>query len=574
MDAEQKLLMDLTAEPMIAYFTMEIGINSNIPTYSGGLGVLAGDTIKSGADLELPMVAVTLLTRKGFFRQELDEKGRQIEHPYIWDPATYMTRLSRQVSVEIEGRAVAVQAWHYVVKSLTGGKVSVFFLDTEVEGNAPEDRGITASLYGGDQAYRLKQEIVLGIGGARMLKTLGFEIKKYHLNEGHASLLTLELLNRFKRPIEDVWDEKLIWDVHSVKDLCVFTTHTPVEAGHDRFPYDLVERVLGSLIPLDILKGLAGADDLNMTVLALNLTEFVNGVAKKHGEVSRNMFPGYKINAITNGVHSYTWTCDSFKKLYDKYLPGWANEPELFVRVGRIPDIEIWEAHQAAKGVLLDYVFKQTGVEMDLDVLTIGFARRATAYKRADLVFSDLERLEKIGSGKIQIIYAGKAHPRDTPGKVLIENIFAYKERLAGKIKMVYLSNYDMDIALKMVSGVDVWLNTPQRPREASGTSGMKAAHNGVMNFSVLDGWWIEGYIEGDTGWSIGPSPVETNLVENHDTRDSDDLYAKLETEIIPTYYDARSIWVWMMGNTIGQNAYYFNTHRMMRRYVTEAYIR
>ncbi|HSO72335.1 MAG TPA: alpha-glucan family phosphorylase, partial [Thermodesulfobacteriota bacterium] len=387
-------------------------------------------------------------------------------------------------------------------------------------------------------------------------------------------LLTLELLNKFKRPIEDVWDEKLIWDVNSVKDLCVFTTHTPVEAGHDRFPYDLVERVLGSLIPLDILKGLAGTEDLNMTVLALNLTEFVNGVAKKHGEVSRNMFPGYKINAITNGVHSYTWTCDSFKKLYDKYLPGWANEPELFVRVGRIPDNEIWEAHQAAKGVLLDYVLKQTGVEMDLNVLTIGFARRATAYKRADLLFSDLERLEKIAAGRIQIIYAGKAHPRDIQGKALIENIFNYKERLAGKIKMVYLSNYDMDMALKMVSGVDLWLNTPQRPREASGTSGMKAAHNGVMTFSVLDGWWIEGYIEGDTGWSIGPSPVETRLVENHDTLDSDDLYAKLEKEIIPTYYDARSIWVWMMGNTIGQNAYYFNTHRMMRRYVTEAYIR
>ncbi|RPH84211.1 MAG: alpha-glucan family phosphorylase, partial [Desulfobacteraceae bacterium] len=420
MEAEQKLLMELTKEPMIAYFTMEIGINSNIPTYSGGLGVLAGDTIKSGADLELPMVAVTLLTRKGFFRQELDEKGRQIEHPYIWDPATFMTRLGRQVSVEIEGRPVAVQAWHYVVNSFTGGKVSVFFLDTAVEGNTPEDREITASLYGGDQAYRLKQEIVLGLGGARMLKTLGFEIKKYHLNEGHASLLTLELLNKFKRPIEDVWDEKLIWDVNSVKDLCVFTTHTPVEAGHDRFPYDLVERVLGNLIPLDILKGLAGSDDLNMTVLALNLTEFVNGVAKKHGEVSRNMFPGYKINAITNGVHSYTWTCDSFKKLYDKYLPGWANEPELFVRVGRIPDNEIWEAHQEAKRVLLEYVLKQTGVEMDLNVLTIGFARRATAYKRADLLFSDLERLEKIAAGKIQIIYAGKAHPQDTAGKALI----------------------------------------------------------------------------------------------------------------------------------------------------------
>ncbi|MCU0579121.1 MAG: alpha-glucan family phosphorylase [Desulfobacterota bacterium] len=574
MDAEQNLLHELTKEPLIAYFTMEIGINSSIPTYSGGLGVLAGDTIKSGADLALPMVAVTLLTRKGYFRQELDAKGRQIEHPYEWDPATYMTRLSHRVTVEIEGRPVLVQAWMYMVQSLTGGRVPVFFLDTALEANAPEDREITAQLYGGDEVYRLKQEIVLGLAGARMLKALGFEIKKYHLNEGHASLLTLELLNKFKRPIEDVWDEKLIWDVNSVKDLCVFTTHTPVQAGHDRFPYDLVQRVLGDLIPLDILKGLAGPEALNMTVLALNLTEFVNGVAKKHGEVSRTMFPGYKINAITNGVHSYTWTGDSFKRLYDKYLPVWANEPELFVRVGRIPDNEIWAAHQEAKGLLLDYVRRQTGVEMDLNTLTLGFARRATAYKRADLLFSDLERLKQIGTGKLQIIYAGKAHPQDTPGKALIEKIFSYKQQLADRIKIVFLSNYDMDIALKMVSGVDVWLNTPQRPREASGTSGMKAAHNGVMNFSVLDGWWIEGYIEGDTGWSIGPPPLETRLEENHDTRDADDLYEKLEKEIIPTYYDARSIWVYMMGNAIGQNAYYFNTHRMMRRYVTEAYIR
>jgi starch phosphorylase len=574
MTAEQKLLNELTKEPLIAYFTMEIGINSSIPTYSGGLGVLAGDTIKSGADLALPMVAVTLLTRKGYFRQELDEKGRQVEHPYEWDPATFMTQLSPRVTVEIEGRAVQVQAWYYLVQSFTGGRVPVFFLDTALEGNRPEEREITAQLYGGDEVYRFKQEIVLGLGGARMLKALGFEIKKYHLNEGHASLLTLELLNKFKRPIEDVWDEKLVWDVNSVKDLCVFTTHTPVKAGHDSFPYDLVQRVLGDLIPLDILKGLAGQEALNMTVLALNLTEFVNGVAKKHGEVSRNMFPGYKINAITNGVHSYTWTCDSFKRLFDKYLPGWANEPELFVRVGRIPDIEIWKAHQEAKGILLDYVRNQTGVEMDPNILTLGFARRATAYKRADLLFSDLDRLIKIGTGKIQIIYAGKAHPQDQPGKALIEKIFSYKKQLADRIKIVFLSNYDMDIALKMVSGVDIWLNTPQRPREASGTSGMKAAHNGVINFSVLDGWWIEGYIEGDTGWSIGPSPVETRLEENHDTRDADDLYEKLEKEIIPTYYEARSIWVYMMGNTIGQNAYYFNTHRMMRRYVTEAYIR
>jgi starch phosphorylase len=312
-----------------------------------------------------------------------------------------------------------------------------------------------------------------------------------------------------------------------------------------------------------------------MTLLALNLSEFVNGVAKKHGEVSQQMFPGYQIHAITNGVHSYTWTCDSFKKLYDKYLPGWANEPELFVRVGRVPDDELWEVHLQAKRVLMAFVRSETGVEMDPDILTIGFARRATAYKRADLLFSDIDRLKKIGSGKIQIVYAGKAHPRDNAGKQLIERIFALKEQLKDHIKIAYMMNYNMDMALKLVSGVDVWLNTPLRPLEASGTSGMKAAHNGVPNFSVLDGWWIEGHIEGFTGWAIGPQPTENHVSESSmDMRDADDLYRKLETIIVPAYYNDRHTWIRIMQNAIGKNAYYFNSHRMMRRYVTEAYIR
>ena len=567
-------LVEFTKQPKIAYFSMEIGLKNEIPTYSGGLGVLAGDTIKTGADLKLPMVAVTLLSKKGYFKQELDENGRQTELPFSWDPSEYMTLLPVKITVHIEGRNVLVQVWQYNVESLTRGNVPVFFLDTDVEGNAPEDREITSYLYGGDLAYRLKQEIVLGIGGVRMLHDLGFEIKKYHMNEGHSSLLTIELLNRFKRPVEEVWVETLVWDVEKVKDLCVFTTHTPVEAGHDRFPYDLISRILGEPIPLYVLKELGGSDQLNMTLLALKLSEFINGVAKKHGEVSRNMFPGYEISAITNGVHSYTWTCDSFKRLYDRYLPGWANEPELFVRVGRIPDEELWNAHLEAKNVFLDYVKKTTGVEMSPDILTIGFARRVTAYKRADLLYSDIERLERLGEGRLQIIYAGKAHPKDEPGKKMIEKIFSIKERLKDKIKIAYLKNYDMDIALKMVSGSDVWLNTPLRPREASGTSGMKAAHNGVINFSVLDGWWIEGHIEGFTGWSIGPAPTEKILVDDKDTIDGDDLYNKLEYIIIPLFYNDRRTWIRMMQNAIGKNAYYFNSHRMMRRYVTEAYIR
>jgi len=567
-------MLELTKEAKIAYFSMEIGVHNDIPTYSGGLGVLAGDTIRSTADLKLPLVAVTILTKKGYFTQDIDETGWQIEHASVWNPAAYMQVLPYQVTVQIEGRDVIVQAWLYTVQSLTGGSIPVFFLDTDLPANSTADREITSSLYGGDQTYRLKQEIVLGIGGVRILDEMGFEIRKYHMNEGHASLLTLELLNRFKKPIEDVWDEKLVWDKKSVKDLCVFTTHTPVEAGHDKFPYDLVAKVMGEVIPISTMQDLAGKDYLNLTMLALNLTRYVNGVAKKHGQVSQSMFPGYEIHAITNGVHSFTWTCEPYKKIYDEYLPGWANEPELFVRVGRIPDEKLWDAHMQAKNHLIGYIREKTGVEFSPDVLTIGFARRATAYKRADLLFRDLERLERIGTGKIQLVYAGKAHPKDEQGKKLIQNIFKYKEQLRDKINIVYLKNYNMDISLKIVSGVDIWMNTPLRPLEASGTSGMKATHNGVMNFSVLDGWWIEGHIEGFTGWSIGPPPHELVPGADADIRDLEDLYNKLEYTILPLYYGDRHTWIRMMQNAIGKNAYYFNTHRMMRRYVTEAYIR
>src|SRR3972149_4451218 len=562
-------------EVKIAYFSMEIGISNNIPTYSGGLGVLAGDTIKSGADLKIPLVAVTLLSKKGYFRQDIDSDGRQIEYPIDWDPSKFLIRLSRKIAVQIEGRNVYIQAWRYNVQSVTGGKVDVIYLDTDIEENTKEDREITAFLYGGDDCYRLKQEIVLGIGGVRMLNALGFHIKKYHMNEGHAGLLTLELLLMHKRDIESVWDERWIWDVDTVKELCVFTTHTPIEAGHDRFSYDLVKKVLGEIIPLEQMKKLGGENHLNMTLLALNLSNYVNGVAKKHGEVSKALFPGYEINAITNGVHSFTWTCESFKQLYNKYITGWANEPELFVRAETIPDEELWKAHLQAKNELINYIKKVSGVEIEQDVFTIGFARRFTSYKRADLIFSNLERLSKIcEKGKFQIIFAGKSHPKDTPGKDIIKRIIDLAKTIDNKVKIIFLKDYNIEMALKLVSGVDVWLNTPLRPREASGTSGMKASHNGVINFSVLDGWWIEGHIEDFTGWSIGPMPSEVTLTENLDTKDADDLYTKLEKIIIPMFYNERHTWVRMMQNAIGKNAYYFNSHRMMRRYVTEAYIR
>lgn len=558
----------------IAYFSMEIGLRDDMPTFSGGLGILAGDTIKSSADLNLPLVAVSLIYHKGYFKQDIDDHGRQIELPVIWEPSKIMTTMPKKVNVTIEGRTVYIQAWVYFVESPRGGEVPVIFLDTNLTENSEEDRALTDYLYGRDDSYRIKQEVILGIGGVKMLKMLRFQIKKYHMNEGHAAFLTLELLHQFKNDLKDVWDESFVWNLEAVKELCVFTTHTPVEAGHDKFSYDLYRSVIGDYFPESVIRGLAGKENLNMTLLALNLSNDVNGVAKKHGEVSQNMFPGYKINSITNGVHSYTWTCDSFKRLYDKHLPGWANEPELFVRIDMVPYKELWDAHLEAKRILIDYVNSIHDLSMDYETLTIGFARRFATYKRASLLFTDIKRLEKIASGKIQVIYAGKAHPKDEGGKKLIEEIISYSHKLKGKINIAFINNYNMETALKMVSGVDVWLNNPIRPLEASGTSGMKAAHNGVPNFSVLDGWWIEGHIEGNTGWSIGPEPTEIAPDEKANEIDISDLYSKLENIIIPTFYQDSDKWISMMKGAIGKNAYYFNTHRMMRRYVTEAYIR
>lgn len=550
----------------IAYFSMEIGIDPKMPTYSGGLGILAGDTIKSAADLNVPAVAVTLLYRKGYFKQKLDKEGNQTEEESKWNPEDCLTRQQKKITVDIEGRKVSITAWLYERKGVGDYIVPIIFLDTDLEENTEEDRKITDSLYGGDQRYRLCQEIVLGIGGMRMLQALGYKnIRKYHMNEGHSSLLILERIRRDKITGENIKDNA------QIRSKCVFTTHTPVPAGHDQFPIDLLKNTLGEIIPFNDIENMCHEGKLNMTYLALNNSQYINGVAKKHGEVSRHMFPGYHIDSITNGVHSATWTSEPFSKLYDKYIPGWKNDAFSLRYALNIPGNEIWNAHIKAKESLFTYIKEKNNIELNKDIFTIGFARRSTAYKRGDLLFTSTERLKKIAknAGDLQIVYAGKAHPKDYAGKDIIKKIISEMNKIKNKIKVVYLENYDIEIAKLMISGVDIWLNTPLKPLEASGTSGMKACHNGIPNLSVLDGWWLEGHLEDMTGWSIGSKNPENSMCD-----DAKDLYDKLEHTIIPKYYNSQKDWRRIMKHSIAINASFFNTHRMMQQYVLNAYFK
>jgi glycogen phosphorylase len=558
----------------VAYFSMEIGLDSSVPTYSGGLGVLAGDTIRSAADLRIPMVAVTLLHRRGYFHQKLDEKGHQSEEPVVWSIEDALESLDARATVEIENRPVHLRAWRYQVRGITGHTVSVYLLDADLPENADWDRRLTDSLYGGDQYYRLCQEIILGIGGVRMLQALGHaNLSHYHMNEGHAAFLVLALMEE-QMAARGGGSGMMPEALSAVQERCVFTTHTPVPAGHDQFPGDMACRVLGGRLS-EWLKICAPVDPLNMTELALRHAGFINGVAMKHSEVSRGMFPGYPIHSITNGVHAATWTAPSFQALYDRRLPDWRKDSLSLRYAISIPDGEIWDAHQEAKRALIEYVNRETGAELVPDILTIGFARRAATYKRGALVFHDLERLKAIArqAGAIQFVFAGKAHPRDHDGKEVIRRIHEIRDALRGSIRIAYLSNYDMAVGRMVCAGADVWLNTPLPPLEASGTSGMKAAMNGVPSLSVLDGWWIEGHFEGVTGWSIGEW-VESRLIprEGTDDRYATALYEKLEGKILPCFYKDRPRFINMMQSTIAINGSFFNTHRMVSQYWNDAY--
>lgn len=560
----------------IAYFSMEIGISHSIPTYSGGLGILAGDLLKSFADMKLPVIGITLLNEKGYFRQAIDDDGNQLEYPVEWNPKDSMQLMPNQVILNIEGRDVKVRAWKHMIRGVTGHNIPVYFLDSNVEGNSDYDKALTSYLYGGDRTYRLSQEMILGIGGVRMLESLGYgNIRKYHMNEGHAALLTIELLKRTYRESDS---EEHSYDIEAVRQRCVFTTHTPVAAGHDRFEISLFRRLLGNYTPEFIMQHIIHDNMINMTLLGLNLSRHINGVAKRHGEVTREMFPEYSIDSITNGIHQATWISRPFKELFDKYISGWIIEPFSLRYALSIPKEKMWDAHIEAKQELINEINTRTGMDFHPARFTIGYARRFTAYKRPGMLLYDINRLKSVAEkvGDIQIVFAGKAHSQDTGGKELIKKTIQLAKSINNencKVRIVFLDNYDMRLAKLMVSGCDVWLNTPQRPFEASGTSGMKAALNGVPHLSTLDGWWIEGCIENITGWSIGPHPYDPGFkIDTEMDDEASDLYNKLE-QIIPIFYGNKEKWTEIMRHCIAINGSFFNTYRMAQQYVANAYI-
>ncbi len=564
------MIQDMDSFP-VAYFCMEIALDSSIPTYGGGLGILAGDMLRSAADLEMPMVAVTLVHRKGYFRQSLDANGSQTEEPDAWYPEKLLKPVSGTATVRIEDRDVHIRAWRFDVHGLSGFRVPVYLLDSDLPENSEFDRTLTDSLYGGDAHYRICQEVLLGMGGIAILRSVGLEdANSYHMNEGHAAFLTLALLEeqlalrRYSVPVEA--------DVEAVRRQCVFTTHTPVEAGHDRFPWELVRQVLGESRTQFLRQaGFAPEEKMNMTSLALHFSRYVNGVAMRHGEVSQHMFPHFPIHAITNGVHAVTWASQPFRDLYDREIPEWRRDNAYMRYAVGIPLEEIHQAHRLAKDDLLRTVRISTGVEFDPTVFTIGFARRAAAYKRADLLFHDIARLKGFAqnAGPIQIVYAGKAHPNDSAGKALIQRVIQAAVTLKDEIRVVYLENYNMEKAGIITAGVDLWLNTPQRPQEASGTSGMKAALNGVPSLSVLDGWWVEGCVEGVTGWAIGN---DVNVDGDNSAAESASLYDQLEFQILPLFYKRPEAYTAIMRSTIALNASFFNTNRMVEQYRSNAY--
>jgi starch phosphorylase len=553
----------------IAYFSMEIAVDERFPTYSGGLGVLAGDVLRAAADLELPMMGVTLAHRQGYFHQVLDRAGQQSQRPEPWQPEAMLEPVEPVVSLSLNNRKLYVRAWRHWVTGVTGYKIPVYLLDTDLPENGGWERTFTNSLYGGDERYRLYQEIVLGMGGVQILRSQGARKNiLFHMNEGHSALLTLALLE--ERMGRRNLTKTAADDVVAVRQQCVFTTHTPVPAAFDQFPLDMTTEALGAdrVAALGLMHGTSDGK-LNMTYLGLRCSRYVNGVAMRHGEVSQQMFPNDTVHSITNGVHAATWTSPQFQDLFDRYIPEWRHDNQYIHNAIGIPLNEIRQAHQVAKRAMIKAIAEETGVKLAENVFTLGFARRAATYKRADLIFGDLERLREVRrrGGPIQIVYGGKAHPSDEEGKAVIRRVFEAANALRDSIPVVYVENYDMRWARLLLSGTDLWVNNPRQPYEASGTSGMKAALNGVPSLSVLDGWWVEGCYEGVTGWAIGleKNPADPSL-------EMTSLYEKLEKQILPGYYDRRQLYVSVMRSAIALNGSFFSAQRMVEQYARNAY--
>jgi starch phosphorylase len=552
------------SERKIAYFSMEIALAKALPTYSGGLGMLAGDTLRSAADTGANLVAVSLCHRRGYFQQHLDAAGQQTESDVVWQPQT-LPSANSVISIRLQGRDIAIRAWRFDVLGTTGHIIPVFLLDTDIEGNDAYDRTLTDHLYGGDNYYRLCQEAVLGLGGIHLLRSLGCEPEVCHMNEGHAALLAIGLLEArlAPSPLGNATEA----DADAVKQRCVFTTHTPVPAGHDKFGLDQMYSVLGHERASAIERFGALHNSLfNMTYLALRFSRYVNGVAMQHGKVSQQMFPEVHVHAITNGVHAATWLSPHFQQLFDREIPEWRHDNNYLRSVYGIDPAVIDATHDLGQQRLFATVLERTGIQLDPNLLTLGFARRVATYKRASLLFHSPERLEAIAEklGGLQIIFAGKAHPADNAGKALIRDVFTSAAKAESPfLKILYLENYDWELGEQLTNGVDVWLNTPLRPYEASGTSGMKAAMNGVPSLSVLDGWWIEGCAEGVTGWCIPDLDDEAS--------EAAALYDQLENSIAPTFAD-KSRWAELRRHCIGMNGTFFNTHRMLGQYVSNAY--
>jgi starch phosphorylase len=552
----------------IAYFSMEIGIERAIPTYAGGLGVLAGDTLRAAADLGLPMIGVTLLYRKGYVRQSLTASGDQCDGAEHWEPELLLSACAPIVEVPLRDRVVAVRAWKRIETGVTGGTVPILFLDTDVPQNAPEDRSITHALYSGDAGHRVLQELVLGVGGVRMLRALGYgDDLIYHMNEGHSAFLLCELLP------ESAADTSAC---DRVRRRVVFTTHTPVPAGHDVFPRALLEHILAAQHLRRVLPTLAH-DVLNMTHFAMRFAGIVNAVSAMHREVTQRMFPEADVIAITNGVHPVRWTSEPFARLFDRHIPGWRLRGEQLRHAAIISTDEIRGAHSEARRFLLDTIGHKFGVPFGGAGILIGFARRATEYKRPLLIFRDPARLQRLAErfGPINLLFAGKAHPHDEQGKHIIRSLNDVGALFGDLVRVAFLPNYDVELASVMCAGVDLWLNTPRAPLEASGTSGMKCALNGVPSLSIADGWWLEGGLDGINGWIVKSALNEGGSVpSDQDAADAEALYQALEDRVLPMFFRAPGDYARVMQQAIVTNASFFNTHRMVDQYRSMAYER